>query len=636
MGAVDHPVQSPSVYRFGVFEVDPENRELRKHGTRMRLQEKPFQVLVELLRRPGEVVTRDELRQRLWPPGTFVDFDEGINTAVKRLRTCLGDSPRNPVYIETAGGYGYRFIAPVVTSPRNDLPAPDAAAKPQAVLVQPLSQLAGPRKSVWRRRWLPLLLIAALVGFAVAAYRYWRHHSQLAPGTIQSIAVLPLQNLSGDSAQEYFADGISDEITTTLARLAGPRVISRTSAMHYKGTQKTIPEIARDLNVSAIVEGSVERAGERVRVRVQLIEASTDRHLWAEEYDGQLTDVLQLEADIAQDIARQVQMQTTPQQQQVLGRKRPSNPQAFQDYLQGRHYWALRTEESLNQAVEYFTRAIQEDPDDARSYAGLAHCYIVMPMLTGMPQREALDKAHDAAAKALAADNSLPEAHLAVAEVLLYRDWNFVEAEKEFIRTLQLNPSYSTGHQWYAEYLGLMGRHDQAIREVQQALALDPLSAIVHHQAANILRNAGRYDEAIAEYREALKISPSFYVSYLEMALALWRAGRITESIQAQRTGFAGVVAEHRLDPAILSAVDGVQPAYAAGGKKGYLRQTLKIHRYFGRTHYFLAWDYVQLGDHEAAIAELNRSSRTTIWNFSGYSPIPPWTRSAPTRVSST
>jgi len=318
--------------------------------------------------------------------------------------------------------------------------------------------------------------------------------------------------------------------------------------------------------------------------------------------------VLQLEADVAHDIARQVQIQMTPEQQQVLSPRRPSNPQAFQDYLQGRHYWALRTEESLNQAVEYFSRAIREDPGDAPSYAGLAHCYIVMPMLTGMSQSEAFQKAQEAAAKAVKLDDSLPEAHLAIAEILLYHDWNFAGAEKEFLRTLALNPNYSTGHQWYAEYLGLMGRHEQAIREVQKALALDPLTAIVHHQTANILRNASRYDEAIAEYREALKISPSFYVSYLEMSLALWRGGRIRESIQAQRTGFAGVVAEHRLDPAIISAVDGVQPAYAAGGKPGYLRQCLKVHRYFGRTHYFLAWDYAQLGDREAAIAELNRS----------------------------
>jgi TolB-like protein/DNA-binding winged helix-turn-helix (wHTH) protein/Tfp pilus assembly protein PilF len=610
MGAVDHPVQSPSVYRFGVFEVDPENRELRKHGTRMRLQDKPFQVLIELLRRPGEVVTRDELRQRLWLPGTFVDFDEGINTAVKRLRSCLGDSPKNPVYIETAGGYGYRFIAPVVTSARNESPVPAAHGKPEAVLIPPLLKPpAASTRSVWRRRWVPLSLVLVVAALAaVAVYRNWQHRSELAPGTTQSIAVLPLQNLSGDPTQEYFADGITDEITTSLARLAGPKVISRTSAMHYKGTHKTIPEIARDLNVSAIVEGSVEREGERVRVRVQLIQASTDRHLWAEEYDGQLSDVLQLEADVAHDIARQVQMQMTPQQHQVLSPRRPSNPQAFQDYLQGRHYWALRTKESLNQAIEYFNRAIQEDPNDARSYAGLAHCYIVMPMLTDMPASEGFQKAHEAAARALTLDDSLAEAHLAIAEVLLYRDWNFADAEREFRRSLELNPNYSTGHQWYAEYLGLMGRHEQAIGEVQKALALDPLSAIVHHQAANILRNAGRYDEAIAEYREALKISPSFYLSYLEMALALWHAGRVTESIQAQRTGFAGAAAEHRLNPAIISAVDGLQPAYAAGGKPGYLRQCLKVHRYFGRTHYFLAWDYVQLGDREAAMAELNRS----------------------------
>jgi len=287
--------------------------------------------------------------------------------------------------------------------------------------------------------------------------------------------------------------------------------------MQYNGTHKSIPQIARELNVGAVVEGSFERSGDRIRIRVQLIQASTDRHLWADEYDRQLSDVLGLEADVAQDIARHIQTELTPHQSSTLARNRTLNPEAFQDYLQGRHYWALRTKDSLTKAVEYFNRAIQEDPNAARSYAGLAHCYIVLPMLTDMSEGEGFDKAQEAANRALALDDSLPEAHLAIAEALLYHDWNFAGAEKEFRKTLELNPNYSTGHQWYGEFLSFMGRHEEAIRELQMAIALDPLSAVIHHQAGQAFQEARQYEAALEQYREALKLSPGFSSRYETM-----------------------------------------------------------------------------------------------------------------------
>jgi len=320
-----------------------------------------------------------------------------------------------------------------------------------------------------------------------------------------------------------------------------------------------------------------------------------------------LSDVLQLESDVAQDIARQVESRLSQRERLDIPR-RPVNPQAFQDYLLGRHYWALRTKESLNSAIQYFNRAIQEDPAYADGYAGLAHCYIVMPMMTGMAQGEALEKAHQAAGKALALDESLPEAHLAIAEFLLYRDWNFAAAQKEFVRTLQLNPNYSTGHQWYAEYLGIMGRHEQAIAEARLAITLDPLSAIAHHQAANILRNAGRNEEAIREYREALKISPSFSISYAEMSFAFWHEGKVEDAIQAMRQSEAGLVSDHGDDPRIARAIEGLPKAYAASGREGYIRQHIKIMSYLTRPHFAMARDYAELGDRELAMAELHRS----------------------------
>lgn len=615
---MDHPVQLPSVYRFGAFEVDLRSREVRKRGIRIRLQEKPFQVLVELLRRPGEVVSREELRQRLWPPHTFVDFDEGVNTAVKRLRNCLGDSADNPLYVETVSRYGYRFIAPVTASATVEKPVQHEQSDLELVLIEPRPRVvdAAPRRFFKTLSWPGILgIVAAVVLTGLAVYRVARHRGSSTSAEIHSIAVLPLQNLSGDTSQEYFAEGITDEITTELAKLGGPTVISRTTALQYKATQKSIPEIARELNVGAIVEGSVERAADRVRVRVQLVETSTDRHLWAEEYDRQLSDVLQLETDVAQNIAQQVQSKLGERQRPGLARH-PVNPQAFQDYLLGRHYWALRTKESLNKAVEYFRHAIREDPTDARSYAGLAHCYIVMPMLIGMPQAEALEKTREAAGKALVLDNSLPEAHLAVAESLLYNDWNFADAEKEFIRTLDLNPNYSTGHQWYGEFLGLMGRHDQAIAEARKAIALDPLSAIVHHQAANILRNAGRNEEAIAEYREALKINPSFYISYGEMSLALWREGKIADAIQALRRSAAGYANDWSMGPEIAHVIEDLPRAYASGGRQGFIHQIIKTHSSLARPHYYLARDYIQLVDRDSTIAELTRSFRDREMEF--------------------
>ncbi len=416
--------------------------------------------------------------------------------------------------------------------------------------------------------------------------------------------MLPLENLSADASQEFLADGITDEIITDLAKLAGPKVISRTSAMQYKGTHKTIPEIARDLNVGAIVEGSFERSGDRVRVRIQLIQASTDRHLWAEEYDRQLSDVLQLEADVAQDIARQIQTELTPQQQNTLARNRTLNPQAFQDYLQGRHYWALRTKESLAKAVEYFNRAIQEDPNDARSYAGLAHCYIVMPMLNASPQAEVYPKARDAAVKALALDDSLAEAHLSIAEVRFFLDWDFAGAEKEFRKTLELNPNYSSGPQWYGEFLSHMGRHEEAIQELQMALALDPLSAVIHHQAAGTFQEARQYETALQQYHEALKLSPDFFSSYEAMFWDFRRQGKFLESIKSLRKA----VPLWGPNPPVLSEIDALESAYATGGRAAYLRQCLKVHEYYPRPAMYLAADYAELGDKEKALEWLTRS----------------------------
>jgi TolB-like protein/DNA-binding winged helix-turn-helix (wHTH) protein len=614
------PTAPRRIVRFGVFEADLDNRQLTKSGFRIRLQDQPFQILVLLLERQDLVVTREELKERLWPGNTFVEFDDGLNTAIKKLRAALSDSVENPRFVETVPRIGYRFVAPVSVSRAASTveqhvvaPAGERSADStiSAVAVpDPTEQLEFPPNNVVSGSHRRLALLASLalvllllsVGFAIRTR--FKPTSAAQPRSVQAIAVLPLLNVSADSAQEYFADGMTDEIITDLAKLAGPKVISRTSAMQYKGTRKTIPEIARELHVGAVLEGSVERSGDRMRVRVQLIEAATDQHLWAEAYDRQLSDVLLLEAELAQDIARQIELRLTPQQQENLAHNRTLNPQAFQDYLQGRHYWAMRTDESLKKAMEYFDRAIQEDPDDARSYAGLAQSYIVLPMLTTVSQAEAYPKARDAAGKAVTLDDSLAEAHLSIAEVKLYQDWDFAGAEKEFKKTLALNPNYSTGHQWYGEFLSLMARHQEAIRELQAALALDPLSAIVHLQYGNTLEEARQYDRALDQYHEALKIDPKFSPPFDAIHWTYRRQGKFIESIPPMRTAVQLWDAKGDL----VALVDQLPAAYSTGGRTAYLRQCVKIHEHFGRPSFYLARDYADLGDRQTARAALNKS----------------------------
>ena len=616
------PTAHRRIARFGVFEADFESRRLTKNGFRIGLQEKPFQLLMLLLERPGVVLTREELKEKLWPSNTFVEFDVGLNTAVKKLRGALNDSADNPRFVETVPRLGYRFVAPVlVAGPESasvvdqEVVVPAGEESSESIVsavassdTTPQSRL--PSKNVaptFNRRlsplvWVALAVVVLLTGFALRLR--FKSASATQSSSIQSIVVLPLQNLSADPSQEYLAEGVTDEIITDLAKLAGPRVISRTSAVQYKGTHKTIPEIGRELHVGAVLEGSVECSGGRMRVRVQLIDATTDRHLWAEAYDRQLSDVLLLEAEMAQDIARQIQVRLTPQQQQALAHNRALNPEAFQDYLQGRHYWALRTSQSLTTAIEYFSRAIQQDPNDARGYAGLAQCYIVLPMLAKTSQTEAYRKARDAAVKALALDDSLAEAHLAIAEVKLYGDWDFAGAENEFKKALDLNSNYSTGHQWYGEFLSLMARHPEAIRELQIAVALDPLSPVVHLQFGNTLQQARQYDQALDQYQEALKIDPKFSLPFHAMHWAYRRQGKFAESIEPLRAALQSWDAKNDW----IALVDQLPAAYSKGGRTGYLRQCVKIDEHSERPWFYLARDYADLGNREAALAALNKS----------------------------
>src|SRR5256885_9612520 len=393
--------------RFAAFELDSRASELRKHGAKIKLQDQPFQILQILLQRPGKVIAREELREKTWPSDTFVDFDHGINNAIKRLREALGDNAETPRYIETLPRRGYRFIGKL--------------------------EREAPK--------------------------------------FRSLAVLPLENLSHDPQQEYFAEGLTEALITTLAKIGELRVVSRTSAMLYKGVRKPLREIARELEVDAIVEGTVLRAGQRIRITAQLIDATNETHLWAESYERHLRDVLHLQAEVAEAIAKQVRVKLTPQERAHLAQTQPVNPEAYEAYLKGRYHWLRRSGEELPKAVQYFEQAIATDPTYAAAYAGLADSLSGLGVYFVAPD-QGCGKAKTLALRALEMDPGLAEAHCSFAWATAWYDYDFCSAEREFERALELNPRYATAHLWYGFCLGAMGRYEESYTEFKRAIQI--------------------------------------------------------------------------------------------------------------------------------------------------------------------
>ena len=515
------PGREGSRLAFGVFAVDVDAGELLKQGTRIKLQDRPFQLLVALLKRPGEVVTREELRERLWPDGTFVDFDHNLSSAVNKLRTALDDSAQHPRYIETVGRRGYRFLYPIsVTAPS--------------------SESLTPASEVPRSRWLlPVLLSLSLLVSAVAVLLAVGRNIPSPTGdppTVRSIAVLPLRNLSSDAEQEYFSEGLTDELIARLAAVEGLRVISRTSSIRYKDSRKPLPVIAKELNVDAVLEGSVLRAEGKVRITAQLVDGATDRHVWARSYERDHRDILDLQNDVARDIAESVRIKVGPAVRPA--RARPLNPEAHQAYLLARYRWYTRLDYELLRAIGDFQRAISLDPGYALAHAGLADVYLVLPFLTATTQEEAYPKAKQAAEQALALDPSLAEAHNSGAYVKMYLNWDFAAAEQGFRRAIELKPGYATAHQWYSELLAFLGRHAEAIAEIRKALELDPLSAVMHHQAGQTYQQARQYDQAIVEYRNAIALLPGFAAPNMFMSLAFRRSDRLTQAAEAMKAAY--------------------------------------------------------------------------------------------------
>jgi TolB-like protein/DNA-binding winged helix-turn-helix (wHTH) protein/Tfp pilus assembly protein PilF len=527
--------------RFGVFEVDLRSGELHKHGVKIKLHHQPFHVLAILLEHPGDVVTREELKSKLWPFDTFVDFDVGLNSAVKKLRDALGDSAEIPRYVETLSRRGYRFIGSLgdASSSRGEhapgvpgrvVVEQSAAASEGVVTEVPAVSGVSRRWTLWPAAGVLAGLLVLLVGFDVGNWRE-KLLARATPVHIRSIAVLPLENLSGDPAQEYFTDGMTDALVTELAQISSLRVISRTSVMRYKGTRKPLPDIAKELSVDGIVEGSVVQSAERVRVNAQLIEAATDRHLWASMYERSPGDVVILQSEVARAIANAIQVQLTPQEEARLTRVQSVDPQAYESYLRGRYFWNKRTDVAVRKSIDYFQQAIQRDPNYALAYAGMAEAYIVRGDVS---PEEQFSKAKASAKMALQMDDGLAEAHNAMAMSLFRYDWDWAGAEREFQRALALNPNYAQAHHWYAQYQRAMGRQNSAMAEIKRARELDPLSLVIGGGGGQY---GTQYDLIIESNRKKLELDPNFAGAYLGLGRAYALKGMYQDAVAAFQKG---------------------------------------------------------------------------------------------------
>jgi len=602
--------------RFDAFEVDMRSGEVRKHGIRLKLHGQPFQVLSLLLEHPGDLVTREELRQKLWPGDTFVDFDTGLNSAVKKLRDALCDSAEEPRYVETLPRRGYRFIAQVQNGDLSTRVAPIDSLAVIPLRPNPIEQSLSaerpadgevdvrPTGTSWARLWLVLGGVAGLALIAVTYVMLRGHTGHTSQTKIRSLAVLPLSNLSGDPTQEYLADEMTEELCGRLARIHDLRVISRTSAMRFKGTKLSVPEIARTLGVDALVEGSVIRQGNRIRVHAQLIRASTDEHLWSDEYDGELGDVLALESEVAQSIARRVEVKVTGEERARLVAARHVSPEVYESYLKAEDQFRKSSSRAeFEQSIAYFEETIGKDANFAPAYVGLANAYDRLGSVpVGGPPKETHPKMMSAARKAIELDPDLAEPHVLLAAAY-QKQWQWSDAEAEFKRALELNSNDAGAYVGYAKWLMCQGRTDEALAWAQRARDLDPLGAagdLLGFPGITkgwILFHARRYDEAIRELRND---DPDHWI----LGLALIANGQPDEAI---------TVLEKALGTDRNPAVMGVLVrAYAHAGRRKEALRLLDELKRRQRTGYVAAAPFVNaylgLGDNEQALAWLERA----------------------------
>ena len=625
MGTSKQSALSPKLVRFGIYQVDVRTSELWKQGRKIKLQEQPCRILAILLEQRGEVVTREELRKRLWSDDTFVDFDHSLNTAIMRLREALNDSSDNPRFIETLPRHGYRFIAPIEEIVGTELEKSEEAhssaiRESSLQVVEPgsttqlLAENVKPRpapRSIASRVALIVgillaILVVALMGVKLRLGRSGSG-ANTPPNQIKSLVVLPFENLSGDKDQQYFTDGMTDELIAHLAKIRSLRVISRTSSMEYKDTHKPLSQIARDLNVDAVVEGTVLRSGDQVRITAELVQVATDRHLWAETYESQLGDVLGLQSRVASAIVNEIRVNLTPEEQQRLASTRSVSGESYEDYLKGRYYWNKRSQESLIKAIGYFQSAIEKDPNYALAYAGLADCYSIIgsAIIGTVPSQDVAPKAKAAAMKALQLDDTLAEAQTSLATVHFNYDWDWTGAASGFQRAIELNPSYATAYQRYSLYLMAMGKTDESLAQMTRARDLEPLSISMNFSLGWRLYMARKYDYAIEQLQNTLELDPNFALPRMVLGQAYEQEKAYPKAIAELQKA----VAISHDSPQMLGALG---HAYGASGNQSEAEKILAKLKEQSEKQYvspfYVALVYAGLAQNDKAIDWLEKA----------------------------
>jgi TolB-like protein/DNA-binding winged helix-turn-helix (wHTH) protein/Tfp pilus assembly protein PilF len=523
------------VVRFGPFAIDLLNGELNKHGTKIRLHGQPLQVLAVLLERPGEVVTREELRARLWGSETFVDFEHGLHAAVNKLRIALNDSADRPRYIETVPRRGYRFIGNIEPAE----PAAVAQTTPSAAATAFLqsSSASVSRQRIVRLRFAAAILFVFALVAAVWSYRATPPSSRTADRLM--LAVLPFENLSKDPEREYFSDGLTEELIANLGQLEAGRlgVIARTSVMGYKRTPKPIRQITRELGVDYVLEGSVRHDGARIRVTAQLIRATDETHVWADSYDRTLGDLLPVQTEIARAVAGELQVRLPGVATASQSGLQQVGWDAHEAALRGRYFLEQRTAAAIRTAQGYFERAIALEPEYAMAYVGLADAHILAITYADAPAQEAMARAREALLRARALDEENAAVHAWLGVIRAEHEWNWSGAEQAFRRAGELSPNFAYAHKLYSEYLSYVGRFEEAIAEAQLARRLDPVSVVTNAHLGLVLYRAREYDAALDVLKQATELDPNHPVPYLPRGLALSMMGRHDEAISALEKG---------------------------------------------------------------------------------------------------
>ena len=629
------PVREDQSIRLGDgYELDLRLRRLRRGSHVLKLERIPLEILVLLVEHKDKIVTRDEIVSRVWGKGVFLDTDNSIRGAIRKLRQALKDDAECPRFIQTVTGQGYRFLAPVAPveeENRAETPSPEASTVPtseqnlasvhndwlqtlglRSVGEQqdrtaeklPAAENGQGQRNRLAHRWLLLAAVSMLVLVAATAYILVRSSSAHAKAPkITSLAVLPLKNLSGDSAQEYFADGMTEEVIGRLSMIRGLRVISRTSVMQFKDTRLSAPEIARKLGVDALVEGSVMREGNRIRVHAQLIRATTDEHFWSESYDRELGDALTLESEVAQSIAQRVEVTVSGEERARLVAARPVSPEAYESYLQGM-FAKGNSRAEAEKRIAWFDEAIRKDPAFAQAYVGLASAYEALgTVFVGAPTSETRPKVINAARKALELDPDLADAHVLLANMYM-RQWKWAAAEAEYRRALDLNPNDAAAHDGFSDWLLCHGRMDEALAWARRARDLDPLGTS-GHTIGWTLFNARRYDEAIREFRDVLALRPDDRLPLWPLGWALICNHQAEEAIPELEKA----VSLTDSSPGVISALIW---AYARAGRRADALPLLRELKKRQQTGYVPAGAFVNaylgLGDNDEAFAWFERA----------------------------